>query len=160
MSLLEMAKSAAATVRRAISSAQRRSCEEERRRRQRLIEDEEITRTNLRRRLERNRYSSVFLGAEKARSRRFVGVAFRGPENDRRAWVPWAGLDIWEIVEEYHALGRKRLLEEMDISEKALDLALAYYELHSEEIDRKITENREVEEEWRSRHPELFFPLP
>ncbi len=155
-----MAKSAAVAVRRAASSAQRRSREKERRRRRRLIEDEEFVRTNLGRRLEGKRSFSASLAAEKSRSQRFIGVAFRGPENDRRVWVPWAGLDVWEVVEEYRALGRKRLLEETNIPEKALDLALAYYGTYPEEIDRRIVENRKIEEEWRSGNPELFFPLP
>src|SRR5580658_3730058 len=34
---------------------------------------------------------------ETARTRRFPGIAFRGDDARRRAWVIGSGLDVWEI---------------------------------------------------------------
>ena len=44
------------------------------------------------------------------------GIAFRGTESDRRAWVPGTALDGWEIVAGYEEMGRERVLEESSIS--------------------------------------------
>src|SRR5881398_4099846 len=38
------------------------------------------------------------LTEEAARTRRFPGLAFRGDDARRRAWVIGSGLDVWEIV--------------------------------------------------------------
>ena len=63
---------------------------------------------------------------EAARTERHSGIAFRGAEGSRRAWVPGTGLDVWEIVTAYKAMGRERVLEESRLSEDRLDAALAY----------------------------------
>src|SRR5438477_11311253 len=36
---------------------------------------------------------------ETARTRRFPGIAFRGDDARRRAWVIGSGLDVWEIIQ-------------------------------------------------------------
>ena len=36
---------------------------------------------------------------EAARTRLFPGIAFRGPEHARRAWLPGAGYDAWQVIE-------------------------------------------------------------
>lgn len=36
---------------------------------------------------------------ETARTRRFPGIAFRGDDARRRAWVIGSGLDVWETIE-------------------------------------------------------------
>jgi len=38
---------------------------------------------------------------EAARTERHPGIAFRGAEGSRRAWVPGTALDVWEIVAAY-----------------------------------------------------------
>src|SRR5512132_4334339 len=39
------------------------------------------------------------LTEEAARMRRFPGIAFRGEEPYREAWVIGTGLDVWELIE-------------------------------------------------------------
>lgn len=67
------------------------------------------------------------LAHEAIRMRRFPGIAFRGPEHDRRAWIIGTGLDIWEIIEAYQDSSRERLISEGALSERQIDLALAYH---------------------------------
>jgi hypothetical protein len=92
---------------------------------------------------------------EVARTERHPGIAFRGTEGDRRAWVPGTALDVWEIVAGYEKMGRKRVLQESSIPEDRLDAALAYYEAHPDEIDQKIEDNNRPPEYWRERYPNL-----
>jgi hypothetical protein len=94
---------------------------------------------------------------EAARTERHPGIAFRGTEHSRRAWVPGTALDVWEIVAGYEEMGRERVLEESGIPEDRLDAALAYYEAHPVEIDQKIEENNRPPEYWRGRYPNLNF---
>lgn len=86
---------------------------------------------------------------------RHPGIAFRGAEDSRRAWVPGTALDVWEIVAAYEEMRRGRVLEESSISEDRLDATLAYYETHSDEIDQKIEEYNRSPEYWRERYPNL-----
>lgn len=92
---------------------------------------------------------------EAARMEQHPGISFRGPEGNRRAWVPGTALDVWEIIAGYKPLGRERLLEETGLAEDRLDAALAYYEAHQTEIDEKIEENDRPLEHWRQRYPDL-----
>jgi hypothetical protein len=92
---------------------------------------------------------------EAARTERHPGIAFRGTEDSRRAWVPGTALDVWEIVAGYEEMGRERVLEESGIPEDRLDTALAYYEAHSDEINQKIEENNRPPVYWRERYPNL-----
>jgi hypothetical protein len=92
---------------------------------------------------------------ETARMELHPGIAFRGTEGSRRAWVPGTALDVWEIVAGYEEMGRERVLEESSISGDRLDAALAYYEAHPDEIDQKIEANSRPPEYWRERYPNL-----
>ncbi len=92
---------------------------------------------------------------ESARTERHPGIAFRGPEARRRAWVPGTALDVWEIVAGHEEMGRQRLLEESGISEDHLAVALAYYGVYREEIDETIEENNRPLEYWREHFPNL-----
>lgn len=92
---------------------------------------------------------------EAARTERHPGIAFRGPEGSRRAWVPGTAFDVWEIVAAYDEMGRARVLEESSIPEDRLDAALAYYEAHPDEIGQKVKENNRPPEYWRERYPNL-----
>ena len=58
------------------------------------------------------------LAEEAARTRLFPGIAFRGPEHDRRAWLPGAGYDVWGVIEAYKGMGSVRLREERGIPEQ------------------------------------------
>lgn len=90
---------------------------------------------------------------EQFRARRFVGTSFRGPRYARRAWIPWAGLDVWEIIEGYKPLGYKNYVAHTGVSEAALDLALDYYEAYQDEIDDLLEDNDRTLEEWEALYP-------
>jgi hypothetical protein len=92
---------------------------------------------------------------EAARAERYPGIAFRGTEGSRRAWVPGTALDVWEIVAGHEEMGRQRFLEETGISEDRLDDALAYHRAYPDEVDEKIKENARPLEYWRERYPNL-----
>ena len=92
---------------------------------------------------------------ETARMELHPGIAFRGTEDSRRAWVPGTALDVWEIVAGYEEMGRERVLEESSISGDRLDAALAYYKAHPDEIDQKIEANSRPPEYWQERYPNL-----
>ncbi len=93
---------------------------------------------------------------EAARTRLFPGIAFRGPEHDRRAWLPGAGYDVWQVIEAYKGVGPVRFREEGDVSERQLGLALAYYEAYPTEIDEAIAANNLSGEDLETRYPDLF----
>lgn len=92
---------------------------------------------------------------EAARMRRHPGVAFRGDEGRRRAWVVGTAFDVWQVVAGYEEMGRERVLEESSLSGHHLDTALAYYGEYREEVDGMIEENNRPLEYWRERYPDL-----
>lgn len=92
---------------------------------------------------------------EAARMRRHPGVAFRGDEERRRAWVVGTPFDVWVVVDLYRGKGKARLFEEHPISERQLEIALSYYGEHPEEIDEIIRENDQPLEYWREKYPNL-----
>ena len=96
------------------------------------------------------------LAEEAARMRRFPGVAFRGPEHDRRAWVIGTALDVWQVIEAYEDMGEARLVEEGDLSARSLRLALAYRDEYPEEVEAAIALNKRSQEEWRALYPGLI----
>lgn len=83
------------------------------------------------------------------------GIAFRGPEGRRRAWVAGTAFDAWEVVAGYEEMGKERILRESSLSEEHLNVALAYYEAHPNEIEEKVEENSRPLEYWRSLYPNL-----
>jgi len=99
------------------------------------------------------------LAEESIRTRRFPGIGFRGPEHSRRAWVIGTGLDVWELVELYEGKGRELVLEEHNVSDKQLELALSYHEAYQREIDEALEENARSPEEWHELYPSVI-PSP
>lgn len=98
---------------------------------------------------------------EALRMRRYPGIAFAGPEHDRRAYVAGTGLEVWEIAElykDYGEDGRRSLLEAHPLTERQLDVALAYYREHPEEIDWHIRENARTPREWHGMYPGVVPP--
>jgi uncharacterized protein (DUF433 family) len=94
------------------------------------------------------------LTEEAARMRRFPGIAFRGDDAMREAWVVETGLDVWELIEMLQDYGSaERLVQETEISERAVRLAHAYYESYPEDIDQAIAENRRPLSELRELYP-------
>jgi hypothetical protein len=93
------------------------------------------------------------LAEEAMRMRLFPGIAFRGADWERRAWVIGTALDKWQIVAAYQDLGSvERMVEGGSANERQIRLALDYYERFPEEIDAAIAENRrtidQLEEEF------------
>ena len=97
------------------------------------------------------------LTEEGVRMRRFRGVAFRGPEHDRRAWVIGTAFDVWELITGYRDFGSlDRVLAESDITELQLQLALRYAETYPDEIERALEANRLMSEQAMLLYPTLF----
>ena len=91
---------------------------------------------------------------EAARVRRFPGVAFRGDDANRRAWVMGSGLDVWEIAHMADDFGTaEALIEETHLSAAQIRIALAYREAYPDEIDRLVTENRRPHHDLRVLYP-------
>jgi uncharacterized protein (DUF433 family) len=80
---------------------------------------------------------------ETARTRRFPGIAFRGDDARRRAWVIGTGLDVWEIIHMLEDFGSpEALAADMPLSLSHVRLAMAYREAYPDEIDEAIADNR------------------
>lgn len=92
---------------------------------------------------------------EAARARRFPGIAFRGDDAGRRAWVIGSGLDVWEIVqmaEDFRS--PEALVAATQLSMTQLRLARAYQEAYPDEVERAIADNRRPLSELR-----VLFPF-
>ncbi len=107
------------------------------------------------RRTGRSRGAVVEALAEEAlRMRLFPGVAFRGADWERRAWVMGTALDVWQIVDAHRDFGSvERMVGEGNVNERQIRLALDYRERFPEEIDAAIAENRRTLEELREEFP-------
>lgn len=101
------------------------------------------------------------LADEGLRMRRFPGIGFAGSEHDRRAYLSGTGLEVWEVVElyrDYGEEGRKLMLEAHPVTQRQLDVALAYAREYPEEVDRHIRENDRPVEEWSGLYPGVVPP--
>jgi uncharacterized protein (DUF433 family) len=99
------------------------------------------------------------LTEEAVQTRRFPGIAFRGDDARRRPWVIGTGLDIWEIVQMFEDFGSlERLVEDTELSERQVHLALAYRDAYPEEITAAMADNRRSAAEWHELYP--FIELP
>jgi uncharacterized protein (DUF433 family) len=91
---------------------------------------------------------------EAMRRRRFPGIAFRGGNQDRQAWVVGTSLDVWEIIEAFQSYGAiEPLVAESDLTERQVKLALAYYGGYRDEVDAAVEENQRPLNEVRRVHP-------
>ncbi len=80
---------------------------------------------------------------ETARTRRFPGIAFRGDDARRRAWVIGSGLDVWEIIHMLEDFGSPETLgAETLLSPAQARLAVAYRDAYPDEIAEAVAENR------------------
>jgi len=94
------------------------------------------------------------LAEEALRMRLFPGIAFKGVDWERRAWVIGTALDIWQIVEAHRDIGSIETMSEGgSASERQIELALAYYEMFGDEIDAAIAENSRSLEELEREYP-------
>lgn len=89
----------------------------------------------------------VDLLSEAVRMRRVPGVVFVDSRTGRRPMVAGTGLDVWELVATWHAVGRGEA-EFRTATEWLTDTqrraALNYYALYPEEIDARLA----AEEGW------------
>jgi uncharacterized protein (DUF433 family) len=97
---------------------------------------------------------------EGVRMRRVPGIAFTDGPSGRRATVAGTGLDVWEIIASWKAVGETMdaLLEEYDwLNEFQLRSALAYYRMYPDEIDARLArEERWTPESIREEYPFLL----
>lgn len=94
------------------------------------------------------------LADEALRCRRFPGIAFRGSDWNRRAWVVGTSLDVWEIIQAFQDFGSvERMAATTDLAERQIRLALAYYREFAQEIDQAITDNMRSLQDLRSSFP-------
>jgi hypothetical protein len=80
------------------------------------------------------------LADEAERTRRYPGIAFRGPDLRRRAWLLGTSLDVWEVIRALRDFDddAERMASETDIPLRQIHLARAYYREFGEEIDRAL----------------------
>ncbi|HET6865609.1 MAG TPA: hypothetical protein VFH80_06785 [Solirubrobacteraceae bacterium] len=94
------------------------------------------------------------LADEALRMRLFPGIAFRGVDWERRAWVIGTALDVWQLVEAFGDVGSvDQMAEGGAANERQIRLALAYYERFPEEIDAAIAANRRSVAQLRDEYP-------
>ncbi len=96
--------------------------------------------------------------AEAVRMRRVPGVVFVDGRTGRRPVIAGAGLDIWEVIATWKAIGEDSAkLRQVYrwLSEPQLRAALNYYALYPDEIDRRIA----TEEAWTSERLEHELPF-
>jgi uncharacterized protein (DUF433 family) len=94
------------------------------------------------------------LAEEALRARIFPGIAFRGDDFDRRAWVIGTGFDVWQVIDAHRDVGSvEAMVAAGGLSERAVRLALAYYERFPEEIDEAIALQRRPLAALRAEYP-------
>jgi uncharacterized protein (DUF433 family) len=80
---------------------------------------------------------------ETARTRRFPGIAFRGDDSRRRAWVIGSGLDVWEIIQMLQDFGSVEVLvAESQLTPAQVRLAAAYRDSYPDEILEAVADNQ------------------
>lgn len=107
------------------------------------------------RRLQRSRGALVeAYAAEAIRTRRYPGVAFRGDDYRRRAWLVGTGLDVWELIALLKEYGSEQALaEEHGLTPGQIRIARAYYHEFTDEIDELIARGRRPEADVLRRYP-------
>jgi len=107
------------------------------------------------RRLQRSR-SSIVEGytAEAIRMRRYPGIAFRGEDHRRRAWIVGTGLDVWEMVALLADFGNERALaDQYDLTPGQIRIALAYADEFGTEIEEQRSLGQRSEADLHARYP-------
>ena len=95
------------------------------------------------------------LADEAERCRRYPGLAFRGPDLRRRAWVIGSPFDVWEIVEAWQDLAEDeaKVREQLDLTPRQLKLSLSYYREFTDEIDAALRLQRRPVEALATAYP-------
>jgi hypothetical protein len=101
------------------------------------------------------------LTEEALRTRMFPGIAFRGDDFDRRAWVIGTAFDVWQVVDAHRDLGSvEAVVAEGALSERQVRLALSYHERFAEEIDAAVADNRRPLSRLRAEYPFIDVYAP
>lgn len=92
---------------------------------------------------------------EAERCRRYPGIAFRGGDNSRRAWVVSTPLDVWQIIRALQDFDNDidAMARETDLHLEQIRLATAYYAEFPEEIDEAIALDRRTLDELMREYP-------
>ena len=95
------------------------------------------------------------LAEEALKARLVPGIAFRGDDYDRRAWLIGTSLDVWQVVEAYKDFDEdfERTVADTDLTARELRTAVSYYERFPQEIDDFIALNRRSLAELRAEYP-------
>lgn len=107
-------------------------------------------------RTKRSKGSVVETLAEEAlRARLIPGIAFRGDDHNRRAWVIGTSLDVWQLIEAFKDYGEDfdRMIAETDLTKRELRTALSFYQRFPREIDELIELDRRPIAELRASYP-------
>jgi uncharacterized protein (DUF433 family) len=96
------------------------------------------------------------LAEEALKTRLFPGIAFRGVDWERRAWVIGTALDVWEIVFAFQDFASiEAMVKRTDLTERQIRLALAYYERFPDAIDDAVARDRKSLEDLREEFPTI-----
>jgi uncharacterized protein (DUF433 family) len=85
--------------------------------------------------------ASAELLKEAVRMRRAPGIVFNDGPTGRRATIAGTGVDVWEVIARYKALGGdpQKTREEFSwLTNFQFHAALSYYNLYPEEIDARL----------------------
>jgi len=95
------------------------------------------------------------LADEAERARRYPGIAFRGPELKRRAWIIGSSLDAWEVVQVWQDLQEdsEAVRSQLGLTDRQISLALAYYREFSDEINQALGRSRRSLSELKIAYP-------
>ena len=102
------------------------------------------------------------LAEEALKTRLFPGIAFRGVDWERRAWVIGTALDVWQVIDAYNDFGSvTAMAKKTDLAEQQIRLALAYYKRFPDEVDESIERNHRTLDELTSEFPTIdVLPTP
>ena len=92
---------------------------------------------------------------EAERTRRYAGIAFRGPDRRRRAWIVASPFDVWEVVQAWQDMGEdvEKARAHLGLTPRQVTVALAYYREFRDEIDRALTLARRSPDEIARGYP-------
>jgi uncharacterized protein (DUF433 family) len=96
------------------------------------------------------------LAQEALKARQYPGIAFRGDDWDRRAWVIGTSLDVWQIIRAHQDVGSiEKVVAGGSVTTAQVHLSLAYYERFSDEIDPYIERDRRSLDDLRAAYPAI-----
>jgi uncharacterized protein (DUF433 family) len=87
--------------------------------------------------------------AEAAKMRRCPGVVFADGPSGRRARIEGTGIEVWEVIASYLALGKdeKRLKKAYAwLSDRQLLAAMGYYRAYPREMEDLVDANKDMDE--------------